>query len=138
LLGAVGADEQSAAIVEVADGAFDDPAVPADPGAVAGLAAGDRVAHAAGTQQAAVLVVVIATVGDQPVWAVPGPAGAALDVRDLVQQRHQLGDVVAVGGGRRPGQQEPAGVGQDVMLDARPAPVDRAGPEPAAPFFACT
>jgi hypothetical protein len=49
-----------------------------------------------------------------------------------------LRDVVAVGAGHTPGQEQAASVGQDVVFDARAAAVDRARSEPAAPFFACT
>lgn len=41
VVAAVGADEESAAVVQPGEGAFDDPAVSAEAGAVFGLAAGD-------------------------------------------------------------------------------------------------
>ena len=85
--GAVGADEQSALVVEVADGAFDDPALGAEAGAMLGLASCDRVPDAACSQEPAVLVVVIAAVGDDPRGAVPGPAERAAYVRDGVYER---------------------------------------------------
>jgi hypothetical protein len=137
-LGAVGADEQSTLVVEMADRALDDPAVSAEPGAVLGLAPRDRVGEAAGAQQPAVLVVVVAAVGDHPVWAVARAARPALDVRDRVDERQQLRHVVAIGARHRPRQRQPAGVGQDVVLGACSAPVDRVRAEPGAPFFACT
>ena len=103
-----------------------------------GFAPCDGVPDAAGSQQAAVLVVVIATVGDDPRGPVTGSAERAADMRDRIDEWQQLRDVVAVGAGHRPGQEQTAGVGQDVMFDARAAAVDRARAEPAAPFFACT
>ena len=135
---AVGADEQSTLVVEVADRALDDPAIAPEPGAMLGLAPRDGVADAAGAQQPAVLDVVVAAVGDQPIWPVAGPAGHALNVRDRVEERQHLRDVIAVGAGRRPRQQEPASVGQEVVFDARAAAVDGTWADPAAPFFACT
>ena len=42
VVAAVGADEEAAAVVEPGEGALDDPAVAAEPGAVLGLAAGDQ------------------------------------------------------------------------------------------------
>lgn len=135
---AVGADEQAALVVQVADRALDDVALGAEPGAVLGLASWDRVSDAAGSQQAAVLVVVIATVGEHAIRPLARPAEATAYGRDGVDERHQLRDVVAVGAGHTPRQGQPASVGQDVVFDPRAAAVDRARPEPAAPFFACT
>jgi hypothetical protein len=135
---AVGANEQSALVVEVAERPLDDPAVAAEARAVLGLAACDQRPDPARPEQPAVLVVVVAAVGDEPVRPPPGPATTAADRRDRVEQREQLRDIVATRWCRRPGQQQPAGVGQDVVLDACPAAADRAWAEAGAPFFACT
>jgi hypothetical protein len=137
LVESVGAEEQSAAVVEPGEGALDDPAVASEPGAVAGLAAGDDRFDAAAPEQAAVLVVVVAAVGEQGVRSAAWPAGTAAHRRDTVEQREQLRDVVAVGRGERPGERQPAAVYEQVVLAARPAPVDRAGARFRAPFFAC-
>jgi hypothetical protein len=51
--------------VEPGEGAFDDPAVASEPGAVLGLSAGDDRLDAALPDEAAVLVVVVAAVGEQ-------------------------------------------------------------------------
>ncbi len=64
VVSAVGADEQSAAVVEPGEGPFDDPAMPAEPGAVLGLAPRDHRFDAALPDQPAVLVVVVAAVGE--------------------------------------------------------------------------
>ena len=64
VVAAVGADEESAAVVEPGEGALDDPAVAAEAGAVLGLAASDDRFDAALPDEAAVLVVVVAAVGD--------------------------------------------------------------------------
>lgn len=138
LLLAVGADEQAALVVQVADRAFDDVALGAEPAAVFAAAAGDRVRDAAGSQEAAVLVVVITAVGEHAIRPLAWPPESAAYGRDRVDERDQLRDVVAVGAGHRPGQEQAAGVGQDVVFDPRAAAVDRARSEPAAPFFACT
>ena len=104
----------------------------AEAGAVLGLAAGDQRRDPALPEQAAVFVVVVAAIGDQPVGSSTRPADAAAHGRDAVEQRHQLGDVVAVAAGQRPGQRHPVAVGEEVVLRAAPAPVDRAraGSEP--------
>src|SRR6266542_1064919 len=57
--------------------------------------------------------------------------------RHPVEQLHQLGDVVAVGPGQRPGEWQAAAVYEQVVLAARAAAVDRAGTGFRAPFFAC-
>lgn len=103
-----------------------------------GPPAGDCVGDSACAQPPPVLVVVITTVGDDSLGTVAWPADRAPNMRNRIQERDQLGDIVAVGRRRRPGKQEPVGVGQDVVLGTRPAAVDRARPEPGAPFLACT
>jgi hypothetical protein len=60
----VGADVESAAAVEPGEGSFDDPAFAAEPGSVLGLAAGDHGPDPALADEAAVLVVVIATISE--------------------------------------------------------------------------
>ena len=58
VVAAVGADEQSAAVVEPGEGALDDPAVATDSGAVLGLAARDHgLGGAALPDEAAVLAI---------------------------------------------------------------------------------
>jgi hypothetical protein len=61
----VGTKEEPASVVEPGEGAFDDPAVVSEPGAVLCLAAGDDRLDAAVPDEAAVLVVVVAAVGEQ-------------------------------------------------------------------------
>ena len=63
---AVVADEQPFELVQPGEGALDDPAVAAEAGAVLGLAAGDLGLDAALADEVAVLVVVVAAVGDEP------------------------------------------------------------------------
>ena len=135
---AVGANEQPAPVVQPGEGAFDDPTVTTEPGAVLGLAAGDQRFDAAPPDEAAVLVMVVAAVGDDAVGATPRPTDTSANGRHSVQQREQLGDVVAVAAGERPGKRQPAAVYEEMLLAAAAAPVDRAGTCLRAPFFACT
>jgi hypothetical protein len=107
---AIGADEQSAAVVEPGEGAFDDPAVVAESGSVFGLAASDQRFDAALPDEAAVLVVVVAAVGDQCAGTMSGATETAAHGRHAVEQFEQLGDVVAVSAGERPGERDPAAV----------------------------
>jgi hypothetical protein len=135
---AVGADQEAAAVVEPGEGALDDPAVAAEPGAVLGLAAGDQRLDAALPDEAAVLVVVVAAVGDQRSRSASWPADAAADRRYPVEQLEELRDAVAVAAGERPGQRDAAAVYEQVVLAACPAP-DRQGWDPSLrPLFRFT
>jgi hypothetical protein len=82
--------------VQPGEAALDHPAVPAQAGAVGDPAAGDPWGDAPGAQPAAVDVVVVAAVGAQLPRLASGPAAQAADRRDGIQQRDQLGDVVAL------------------------------------------
>jgi hypothetical protein len=137
VVAAVGADQESAAVVEPGEGALDDPAVAAESGAVLGLAACDHGLDAALPDEPAVLVVVVAAVGDQRPRPSPRSADSAANGWHAVEQLEQLRDVVAVAAGERPGERDPAPVYKQVVLAAGPAPVDRAGTRFGAPFFAC-
>jgi hypothetical protein len=134
--GAVVADEQTPALVEPGEGAFDDPAIVSEAGAVLGLAPGDHGFDPSLPELPSVTGVVVATVGDDPVGATSRSTDAAAHRWDEVDERNQLGDVVTVTARERPCERRPGAVGQEVVLGARAAPVDRARPGLAAPFFA--
>jgi hypothetical protein len=104
VVAAVGADEESAAVVQPGEGAFDDPAVSAEAGAVFDLAASDDRLDSAFPDEPAVLVVVVAAVGDQRPRPAARPADAAADMWYAVEQLEQLGDVIAVAARDSPGQ----------------------------------
>jgi hypothetical protein len=81
--------------------------------------------------------VVVAPVGQQRVRPAPWTADPAADGRHPIEQLLELGDVVAVGAGERPGQRDAAAVYEEVVLAAGPAAIDGAGTRFRAPFFAC-
>lgn len=137
VVAAVGADQETAAVVEPGEGALDDPAVTAQPGAVLGLATSDDRLHASLPDKAAVLVVVVAAVGDQCARSASRSADATADGGHPIEQLEQLGDIVAVAAGERPGERDTAAVYEQVVLAARPAAIDGAGTRFGAPFFAC-
>ncbi len=97
------AGPQAAEVVQVREAAFDHPARGAQTGAMRGAAAGDDGLDAARPEQAPVLVVVIATVGENEIGLLAWPAGLAGDGArvEVVEQRDELGDVVAVAAGQR-------------------------------------
>ena len=125
-------------MVKPGEGALDDPADPAEAGAVLGLAASDLGLDPSGAELSPVLVVVVAAVGGDPVWSAAGAADLAADRWDPVDQRDQLRDVVAVAAGDRPGERDPGRVYEKVMLRAVSGSINRARARRGAPFFACT
>ena len=137
LVAAVVADEEAFVVVEPGEGALDDPADSAEPGAVLALSPSDLRFDPAGAPFASVLVVVVAAVGHQPVGSSSRPADLAAHRWHALDQREELGDVVAVAAGERPGERDPAAVYKEVVLAAGPAAIDWAGTRFRAPFFAC-
>ncbi len=123
--------------MEPGEGALDDPAVAAETGSVSALSACDHRRDAELGDEATVFVVVVAAVGDEPLGSSPRPARTPANRRHPLEQVEQLGDVVAVGAGERPGERHAAGVYEEVVLAAAPAAVNRARPCFGAPFFAC-
>jgi hypothetical protein len=81
---------------------------------------------------------VVAAVGDDPVGAAAWPTDLAAHRRDALDERDQLGDVVAVAAGDRPGKRDPGRVYEKVMLRAVSGSINRARARRGAPFFACT
>ena len=77
-------------------------------------------------EQSAVLVVVVATVGQQRVRPSARSADPARDGRNLVEQGQELGDVVAIAAGQTNGQGDASCLGDDVVFRARLGAVDRA------------
>jgi len=135
---AVVADEQPFEVVQPGEGALYDPADTSEPGAVLGLAAGDLRADATPAQLAAVLVVVVAAVGGDSIRAPARTADLSAHRRDTLNQRDQLGDVIAVAAGHTPGERDPGRVYEKVMLGAGSGSINRARARLGAPFFACT
>ena len=115
---------QAAQEVQPSEGPLHDRAACPEPGAVLGLALSDGRLDAAGAKLAAVIVVVIAAVGDELVGPLAGAANLAADRPDAVDEGQKLGDVVAVTAGQRRGQRDAGGVGQEVVLGARSATVN--------------
>jgi predicted alpha-1,6-mannanase (GH76 family) len=81
--------------------------------------------------------VVVAAVGEEPIGSSSWPALAPAHGWHSLEQVEELGDVVAVGAGERPGERDAAGVYEEMVLASAPAAVNRAGTCFGAPFFAC-
>ncbi len=95
-----------------------------------GAASGDDGCDAAGPQQAAIFVEVIAAVGQQAFGLLAGAAALAGDgpTMQIVEQRNQLGDVVAVAGGERHGKRDAGRIDQQMVLGAVAGAIDRGWP----------
>ena len=112
------AGSEAPEVVQVSKAALHDPALTSEARAVRCSTTGDDGRDAKSAQQPAVLVVVIATVGEQPVgllaWAadLPGDRPAV----EVFDQRDQLGDIVAVPAGQADRQRDAAGVDEQVVL----------------------
>jgi hypothetical protein len=138
VVAAVVADEQSFELVQPGECALDHPAVAAESGAVLAFAASDLRCDAAATQLAPVAVGVIAAVGGQPVGPSTGATDDAAHRWHRVEERDQLGDVVAVTARERPGERDPGRIDQEVLLRPVSGSINRARARLGAPFFACT
>ncbi len=90
-----GADAESSEAFEPGEGAFDRPSDCAEAGAVFDAVAGDDGCDSAVADQAPVHVMVVAAVGVDPPWPAGWFADQSADRRDGVDERDQLGDVVA-------------------------------------------
>ncbi len=135
---AVVADEQPFELVQPGEGALDDPAVAAEPGAVPRVASCDRGFDAAPAELAAAARVVVGAVAGDSVGAPTRPADPAPHRRDAVDEWDQLGAVVAVAARERPGERDPAALDKEVVLGAVSGSINRARARLGAPFFACT
>ncbi len=125
-------------MVQPGKGALDHPAGATEPGAVPGLPTSDLGSDPASAELAAVLVVVVAAVGGDQLGPPARPADLAAHGRHAFDERHELGDVVAVAAGQRPGERDPGRVYEKVMLGAVSGSLNRARARLGAPFFACT
>jgi hypothetical protein len=134
------ADPQAAEVVQVGEAALDDPALLAQPGAVGDAAAGDEGLDAARPQDAPVLFEVVAAVAQQPVGLLARPAAFALHGPgvQLIQQRDELGDVVAVAARQSDGQRDAGRVDQQMVFAAGAGTIDRGRPRQEPPKKART
>ena len=138
VVAAVVADEQPFELVQPREGPLDDPAVTAEAGAVFGVATCDLRRDATLLQLAAVLVVVVAAIGSDAARSSSRSTDLAANGRDSLDERDQLGDVVAVAPRERPGERDPGRVDQEVVLRPGSGSINRARARRGAPSFACT
>jgi len=130
------AQAQAAVLVEPGDGAFDDPALSAEAGAVRAVLAGDQCFDPERSQFVEDTVVVVAAVTEDALGSALGRSGLAAHGWDRTDEVEQLACVWPVGGGQDRGERNPVRVADQVVLAAGFAPVDRARTGFEAPFSA--
>ncbi len=119
------ADAEPFELVEPGKGPLDNPSSLAQAGAMRGTTSGDLGCDATSPDETAVLVEVVAAVGEQPSGSVPWTAAQATNAGHRVQQGHELSDVVAVSAGQRDGERSSVLIDDEVVLAARPRSVNR-------------
>jgi hypothetical protein len=119
------ADAQAAEPVQQRDRSFHDPAVHAQAGAVPGAAPGDVRGDLEPADLVPVDLVVIAAVGVQIPGAAQWLAALAADRRDGLDQRDQLGDVVAVAAGGDRGERDAVRLGDQTSDGVKQASCGR-------------
>ena len=87
----------------MANGSFDDVALFPKAAAVCSAALGDERGNAFRSQSLPVWFGIVTAIGQEHFGTMTRPADAALNVRDGVYQRKQLGDVVTAGGSKDDG-----------------------------------
>ncbi len=122
------------------EAALDDPALAAEAGAVLGAAAGDDRLDAARPKQPAVLVVVVAAVGEHEVGLLARAADLAGHRPGVqrVEQRQKLGDVVAMAAGQGDRERDPGRVDQEMVFGAGAGTINRGRPRQEPPKRART
>ncbi len=112
------AGAQTTEVVQVGEAALHDPPLATQARAVRDAPAGNQRLDAASPQKTTVLVVVVTAVGQQAIGLAAGPTTLAPDGAHVqrVQERHKLGDVVAVAAGECDRQGDARGVDQQVVL----------------------
>lgn len=123
-------------VVQPGEAALDHPAPRAQARSVLGLASCDQRLDPAGAQLAAVLVEVVASVGEQDSGPLAWATAATAQRLEAIDQRQQLGDVVAVAARQRDRERNAAGVAQQVVLGAAACAVDWRGAGVTPPWSA--
>ena len=91
------------------------------------VAFGDERLDAAAAEFVPVGLRVVGAVGEEELRSASRSSAFAADRWDRLEEREQLGDVVAVGGGEEAGEGNPVCVGDQVVFAAGAAAVDGAG-----------
>jgi hypothetical protein len=118
-------NSQSAELMEPTQRAFHDPAKSAQTAAVRCTAMGDGRCDAAGPQLHAMEIGIERAVGVQQVGALSRSSALAFHRQHGIDQRNQLGDIMAAGRGEADGQRGALGIGKNVVFRAGLAAIRR-------------
>jgi hypothetical protein len=112
------ASPETAEVVQVSKATLDYPALAAQAGPIGCPTTSDHWRDSECFEQPTVLVVVIASIGQQPVGLSARPSNLAGDrpAVEVFEQRDQLGDVVAVATGEADSKRNAAGVDEQMVL----------------------
>ncbi len=127
------AEPESSVLVEPGERALHNPALSAEPGAVHASLLRDHRFDLVCAQPRLGCLRLVAAVAEQRGGSPFRAAALAAHRRDRLDEREQLGDVVAVRGRGEAGERDPACVADQVMLGTAFAPVDGAGTGFGAP-----
>jgi hypothetical protein len=109
-------DPQPAQVVKPREGSLHDPSFAAQTRPMVSATASDHGLHATRPQLTAVLVVVIASVREHPLGSSAWVSSPAPHRSDGVDQRQELGDIVAMSAREADRQRNAVRVGQQMML----------------------
>ena len=132
------AGRQPLELAELGQGALYDPPVPSQPCTAVDAAARDPGLDAAAGQGPAAAAVIIGLVGMQLGRSLTGSAPRLPDRRHGIDRLLHHHGVVPVGCGQANRERDAVGIGEDVALRARLAPIGRVWPRLRAPLFAAT
>jgi hypothetical protein len=78
--------------------------------------------------------VVVGAIGGDAIWSSTRSADATANRRNAIDERDQLGDVVAIAARECPGERDPSGVDEEVVLRAVSGSINRARARRGAPL----
>lgn len=116
VVAALVADAQPPVLVQPGDRALDDPALRPEAGSVFTLRPGDPRLDATAAQLAAAFARMVGAIAVETPRSAPRTAATTAHGRDRVDERDQLGDVVAVAAGERAGKRRPAATREQVVF----------------------
>jgi hypothetical protein len=131
-------DEQTLELMQPGKCPLDDPAVATEPGTVLGVAPRDLRFDGALARLATARRLVVGAIAADPLRPPTRPTDLAAQRRHALEERDQLGAVVAIAACERPGKRDPAALDEEIVLGAVSGSINRARARRGAPFFACT
>jgi len=132
------AEPEPAVLVQPGERPLGHPALLPEPGAVPGALMRDNRPDLARAQPGFGRFGVVAAVAEQRAGTAPRPTRLAAHGGDRLHEREQVREVVPAGAAEKAGERDAGGVGDQVVLAAGLAPVDRAGAGFGAPKTAGT